>query len=214
VVNHIKFLLPNPPEQIAKWKAAGMIAEHLTSEYGGNPIGWAYTPDDLKIRFNPDKSLKVSIGSPGIQIWGRKPDVIDMLSWYVTTFGGKLADAPSNNGWSIDGIPGARITITYSGEVPAARTPRGVGMIQGKMADQGFVDKLARTNFTLPTKGRTLDHIGFEVKNLEAFCKKLEARKIKFTEPYSKTRNKSFASAAFVDPWGVSIELTEGLNRF
>src|SRR5213593_5265531 len=30
-----------------------------------------------------------------------------------------------------------------------------------------------------PTKGRTLDHIGFEVKNLEAFCKKLEAGGVK-----------------------------------
>ncbi len=25
-----------------------------------------------------------------------------------------------------------------------------------------------------PTKGRMLDHIGFEVKNLEAFCRRLE----------------------------------------
>src|ERR1700720_1251804 len=28
---------------------------------------------------------------------------------------------------------------------------------------------------TVPTKGRVLDHIGFEVKNLETFCKKLQA---------------------------------------
>ena len=30
-----------------------------------------------------------------------------------------------------------------------------------------------------PTKGRTLDHIGFEVTNLKAFCKQLEANRIK-----------------------------------
>src|SRR6266567_896484 len=36
------------------------------------------------------------------------------------------------------------------------------------------------------TKGRALDHIGFEVKDLEAFCKKLEALGIKFDVAYRK----------------------------
>ena len=66
----------------------------------------------------------------------------------------------------------------------------------------------------LPTKGRALDHIGFEVKNLEAFCKKLEANGVKLDHPYSKSRYPSYASAELTDPWGTSIELTEGLNRF
>ena len=65
----------------------------------------------------------------------------------------------------------------------------------------------------MPTKGRALDHIGFEVRNLEAFCKKLEASGVKFDEPYSKSRNPGYASATLTDPWGTTIELTEGLNR-
>ena len=65
----------------------------------------------------------------------------------------------------------------------------------------------------LPTKGRVLDHIGFEVKNLETFCKKLEASGVKFAQPYSKSRHPGYASAELTDPWGTSIELTEGLNR-
>ena len=65
-----------------------------------------------------------------------------------------------------------------------------------------------------PTKGRALDHIGFEVRNLEAFCQRLEASGVKLDEPYSQTRHKSFASAELTDPTGVSIELTEILNRF
>ena len=32
----------------------------------------------------------------------------------------------------------------------------------------------------LATKGRSIDHVGFEVKNLQAFCKKLEADGVKF----------------------------------
>jgi catechol 2,3-dioxygenase-like lactoylglutathione lyase family enzyme len=38
---------------------------------------------------------------------------------------------------------------------------------------------------TVTTKGRVLDHIGFDVKNLEAFCKKLEAAGIKLDRPYT-----------------------------
>ena len=63
-------------------------------------------------------------------------------------------------------------------------------------------------------RGGALDYIGFEVKNLEAFCKKLEADGVKFDQPYSKTRHKSYASAMLTDPWGTTIELTEGLNKF
>ncbi len=38
-------------------------------------------------------------------------------------------------------------------------------------------------NAPLPTKGRSLDHIGFEVKNLEAFVRSLEAQGIKLEVP-------------------------------
>jgi hypothetical protein len=64
------------------------------------------------------------------------------------------------------------------------------------------------------TKGRAVDHIGFEVRGLEAFCKNLEASGVKLDKPYSMSRHDGFASAELTDPWGVSIELTEGLNRF
>ena len=36
---------------------------------------------------------------------------------------------------------------------------------------------------------------------------------MKFDQPYSKTRHKGYASAELTDPWGTSIELTEGLNK-
>jgi catechol 2,3-dioxygenase-like lactoylglutathione lyase family enzyme len=61
------------------------------------------------------------------------------------------------------------------------------------------------------TQGRTLDHIGFEVENLEAFCAALEAQGVEFDRPY--TRLESGLGLAFLtDPWGTYIELTEGLR--
>ncbi|MGE3276847.1 MAG: VOC family protein [Vicinamibacterales bacterium] len=63
------------------------------------------------------------------------------------------------------------------------------------------------------TKGRSLDHIGFEVKNLEAFCRKLEAAGITFDRPYERVERLGIGIAFLTDPWGTYIELTEGLDR-
>jgi len=61
------------------------------------------------------------------------------------------------------------------------------------------------------TKGRSLDHIGFEVKNLEEFCKKLEAGGVKLDRPFMRLPNSATAIAFLTDPWGTYIELTENL---
>jgi catechol 2,3-dioxygenase-like lactoylglutathione lyase family enzyme len=63
------------------------------------------------------------------------------------------------------------------------------------------------------TKGRALDHIGFEVRDLEAFCQKMEAAGVKFDVPYKKIDSLGIAVAFFTDPWGTYVELTEGLNK-
>jgi catechol 2,3-dioxygenase-like lactoylglutathione lyase family enzyme len=64
---------------------------------------------------------------------------------------------------------------------------------------------------TVGTSGRVLDHIGFDVKNLEAFCKKLEAAGVKLDRPLTRSENGS-ALAFTHDPWGTSIELNERPN--
>ena len=64
---------------------------------------------------------------------------------------------------------------------------------------------------TAPTLGRVLDHIGFDVKNLEEFCKKLEAAGIKLDRPIVTQPGGS--KLTFIhDPWGTSIELNERPN--
>jgi len=66
----------------------------------------------------------------------------------------------------------------------------------------------------IPMKGRVIDHVGFEVKNLEVFCKKLEASGVKLDVPYKKAPKHGIATAFLTDPAGVYIELTEGLDKF
>jgi catechol 2,3-dioxygenase-like lactoylglutathione lyase family enzyme len=63
-----------------------------------------------------------------------------------------------------------------------------------------------------PTKGRALDHIGFEITGLEAFCKKLEAAGTPFDLTYRVPPQLGGLQISYIiDPEGTRIELTEGL---
>jgi predicted enzyme related to lactoylglutathione lyase len=60
-----------------------------------------------------------------------------------------------------------------------------------------------------PTKGRVLDHIGFDVKDLQSFVKKIEAEGIKLDEPIRKIEGAGVTITYITDPWGTRIELVQ-----
>jgi catechol 2,3-dioxygenase-like lactoylglutathione lyase family enzyme len=60
-----------------------------------------------------------------------------------------------------------------------------------------------------PTKGRVLDHIGFDIVDLKAFIAKLQAAGIKLDRPYSLNEQSGVALAFITDPWGTYIELNQ-----
>ncbi len=60
-----------------------------------------------------------------------------------------------------------------------------------------------------PTRGRVLDHIGFDVKDLAAFVKKIEAEGIKLDEPYHRVLGAGAAITYITDPWGTRVELVQ-----
>lgn len=62
------------------------------------------------------------------------------------------------------------------------------------------------------TKNRGVDHMGFEVKNIDAMVKKLDEAGIHVDAPVRTSANASKLRIAYInDPWGTYIELTEGL---
>jgi catechol 2,3-dioxygenase-like lactoylglutathione lyase family enzyme len=63
-----------------------------------------------------------------------------------------------------------------------------------------------------PTKGRSVDHMGFEVKNIDAFVARIQAAGIKTDAAIRNSTNASGLRIVYVtDPWGTEIEITEGL---
>jgi hypothetical protein len=64
------------------------------------------------------------------------------------------------------------------------------------------------------TKGRLMDQVGLEVRDLKAYCAKAQAAGVKFDVPYAKDPELGgIFSATLTDPWGTSIRLTEGLSK-
>src|SRR5688572_3481025 len=104
-----------------------------------------------------------------------------MQAWYARIFGAAAEPAAPGQAFVTARLPG--VTLNFS----------------------------PSTAPTVATQGRALDHIGFEVENLEAFTKKLEAEGIPLTVSYRTVPALDIAIAFIKDPWGTNIELTEGL---
>jgi catechol 2,3-dioxygenase-like lactoylglutathione lyase family enzyme len=107
-----------------------------------------------------------------------------------------VADPAAEQDWYVKTF-GA--TPTTRRNLPAAAVPG------------GEVDFLKSNMPTVPSKGRSLDHIGFEVKNLQAFCDKLKDEGAAFDSPYREVPQLGLKIAFVLDPAGTRIELTEGL---
>ena len=107
----------------------------------------------------------------------------EMHAWYMQTFGATAATSANPAAFVSASLPGLGMNFSPSKEPVAG------------------------------TQGRALDHIGFEVKNLEAFTKKLESQGIKLAVPYRQVPALGIAIAFITDPWGTYIELTEGLDK-
>ncbi len=63
-----------------------------------------------------------------------------------------------------------------------------------------------------PTRGRAIDHIGFEVADLDTFARQLEAKGITLDSAPREVTTLGLKIAFLTDPSGVYIELTEGFD--
>ena len=64
------------------------------------------------------------------------------------------------------------------------------------------------------TQGRTVDHIGFEVRNLKEFYDKLVARGVKFDVAFREVPAIGLNISYLTDPMGTYIEVTEGYTKY
>ena len=96
--------------------------------------------------------------------------------------------------------------VKMFGAKPGTRNNAPVDDLPGTQLRFNKIDALGA-----PTKGRILDHFGFDVLDLKATIAKLQAVGVKLDRPY--TVNPQGVGLAFItDPWGAYIELNERPN--
>jgi catechol 2,3-dioxygenase-like lactoylglutathione lyase family enzyme len=191
-VNHIGFSVPSLRPIVDKVKANGF--QMITStEAPGREV-----KDDIAGPLQPGgASIAFALGPDDVKVEfvEAKQQTIPITLHHVHFFNPKNTEMQA---WYVKTF-GAK--PRNGGAFPAGDLP-GVALNFSPSADP-----------VVGTQGRALDHIGFEVKNLEAFCKKLEADGVKLAVPYRTVPALNIAIAFFTDPWGTYIELTEGLDK-
>ncbi len=200
--DHIGFAVPNVPAMAMKLAAAGYQETSGREPKPGEPPPAATGASAVYGRFayflGPD-GAKIELvtsdqkGAPPIvahHIHFINKQYVEMQQWYMKALDATLRPGQTDFFIGAD-LPGVGYSLNFF---------RWEG-------DQSITH--------VPTAGRVVDHVGFEVKNLEAFSKALQAKGIKLVRPYQKRDRamNGIATATIVDPWGVSIELTEGLDK-
>jgi len=192
-VNHIGFSVPNLRQMVDKVKAAGFAMITKTEATPDREV-----KDDIAGPAQPGGASIAFAQAPDdlkVELVEAKQQTIPITLHHVHFFNPKNTEMQA---WYVKTFGAAPRT---GGAFPAATLP-GVALNFSQSPDP-----------VVGTQGRVLDHIGFEVKNLEAFCKKLEADGIKLAVPYRQVPALGIAIAFFTDPWGTYIELTEGLDK-
>ena len=199
VLDHIGLASPDVPALAAKVVAAGFrrTVGRETAATAAQPAGgvsevygrfeYLLGPDDVKVEVVTDAKAALPINHHHVH-W-INPMYVEMRDWYV-----KALDATPRTGAN-----------TFTDYFAGADLP-GIGYMLNFF-------RLEREGTLTGTAGRVIDHVGFEVRNLEEFCKKLEAKGIKLTQPYRRQGPLNIPTATMVDPWGTVIELTEGLEK-
>jgi catechol 2,3-dioxygenase-like lactoylglutathione lyase family enzyme len=193
VLNHVAFRVPS----LATVEAAGLVVARLERFPG---VASVTTPEGERIELFEDAALNLTFTpdegpATGLAARHNQPLGVPVAFHHAHLYlpEGQVLEAKAWYTRLFGGIPGKRSNYDAV-DLPGINLNLSVG-----------------PRPTVPTRGRMLEHIGFEIAGLQAFCKRLEAMGVIFDVPYAPGRP-GIARAALTDPWGTSIELTEGLR--
>ena len=195
IFDHIGFAVPDVPATTTKVVANGYQltvgrepppGQTASPPTAGNYGRFSYLvgPDGVKVEL----VTNMAPGAPPIthhHVHFTNKQYVEMQQWYMRAFNATLRPGQTDFFIGAD-LPGVGYMLNFFKWDPA--------------------DDL------VGTQGRAVDHVGFEVRNLEEFCKQLEAKGIKLAVPYRKVPALNLGIAFITDPWGTYIELTEGLR--
>jgi catechol 2,3-dioxygenase-like lactoylglutathione lyase family enzyme len=194
VVNHVGFSVKSYAATKAKAEAAGLAVRELTP----GQQAFVTFPNNVTVEIQEDTAINGEAEFSHFHL--SVPDPNAEREWYIKTFGGE--EGQRRKGVKGTKIPGGFVDFL------------GLGGRGGRGQAKGGAGAEAPPPPVLAgSKGRVLDHIGFEVKDLKAFTERLAADGQKLDVPLTDATARMGLKIAFItDPNGTYIELTEGLN--
>lgn len=192
--DHLGLGVPDLRPVIARLKAGGY--RMITRE--SVPFDWTVTDDvttnpaggrPIAFVLGPD-DLKVEL----VQVPDQRTPVAlqhvhffgqdraAMRAWYVKVFGAAAVEPSTGGRYITATLPGVALNFSTS------------------------------TAPVVGTRGRVVDHVGFEVRGLPAFLERLRGMGIT-ADNVRAVPELGIAIAFISDPWGTWIELTEGLDK-
>jgi catechol 2,3-dioxygenase-like lactoylglutathione lyase family enzyme len=191
-VNHIGFGVANLRQMVAKVKAAGYPMVTRAELPASQEV-----KDDIAYIENQKTSIAFVMGPDDtkVELVENRAQALPIALHHIHFAAPQVDDMKAWYVKVFGAKPGMR------GSFQAADLP-GVNLTYSPSTDP-----------VVGTQGRALDHIGFEVRDLENFCKKLESMGIKLERPYTKVPALDISIAFIRDPWGTYIELTDGLAK-
>ncbi len=194
--DHIGLAVPNVPNFTKAVVAKGYQLTVGREQPGQKPpdsgpsavygvFSYLLGPDGVKVEIVTNKEPN----APAIvhhHVHFTNPQYVEMGQWYMKALDATLRPGQTDFFFGAD-LPGIGYMLNFfKWEMPEA--------LEG-------------------TAGRAVDHVGFEVRNLEEFVKGLDAKGIKRSPTRPAPTLNNVNSVSLVDPWGTSIELTEGLDK-
>jgi catechol 2,3-dioxygenase-like lactoylglutathione lyase family enzyme len=180
VVNHVGFIVDNVQKRVAEWKAKGVTV----LPGGALPTGGNRL----------DQAYVETPDGVRMEILEDKTQTVPIRNEHIHFFL-PAAEIPKAVAW---------YAKTFGGQA-ATRNNAPVVNLPGVQLRFNAADTKQA-----PTRGRVLDHFGFDVGDHPAFVKKLEAEGIKLDQPVGKGATGNTITY-ITDPWGTRIEIVQRL---
>jgi catechol 2,3-dioxygenase-like lactoylglutathione lyase family enzyme len=136
------------------------------------------------VRIELQEDRSLTVPFAGYHVHWFTDQNVEMQQWYADFFGA---------------MPKARGSLQTTADVP------GLNLTFAACPDN---------NECTPTRGRAIDHIGFEIDNLIEFVRGMQARGVTFEAEPRYIESIGLTIVYFTDPSGVRVELTEGYDEY
>jgi len=190
VVDHFGLAVRDLGGLLDSWRGLAYSVDSEAAAPGGGPGAVITMPGGVRLDLREDPDIPATAVMDHVHLIASENR--ELFDWYTDLFGaGRLMGAAE--GERRDAPPDE----TLVAEVPGS-------LLVFSAAEEERPG----------TEGSVIDHIGFEVEDMDAFAEMLRDRGVEFVQEPFRVEVLDLWVAFFEDPAGVLVEVTEGLDRY